>query len=395
MFSLDNLTLGLIISERMQAADLDSFSPTDWESLIREAQTQGVGPLVYWTLSKSGKLSLLPERARNSLRAMYSSTWMQNQKIFKELEMLAHLFSQAGIPVVVLKGACFALTIYPDLGLRPMGDLDLLVPGSKLAQAVQIAKGLGYVDTVPEASPGLQDLISHEICLQKTGKQPIILELHRSLVADRSFVYAVPVDWFWEQTEPLEGDSQARFENLRMLTPTAQLLYAAAHAMLQHGGKGAPLRWFYDLDLLIRFYQERLDWDLLLAQARRFEWGSALDAVLSHTYVCFNTLVPDYVRSSLAEGSDRHRELVASLQIKPATHMLEERQKLLSLNGYARFRLFMALLAPSPAYMRWRYKFKTAWALPLFYLVRWGGILKDTFRTLAILLVRRCRSANQ
>jgi hypothetical protein len=121
---MDNLALSLIISERLPDADLASFSQADWELLIREAQTQGVGPLVYWTLSKSGKFSSLPESARNSLRIMYSSTWMHNQMIFKELEVLAHLFNQAGIPVVVLKGACFALTIYPDIGLRPMSDVD-------------------------------------------------------------------------------------------------------------------------------------------------------------------------------------------------------------------------------------------------------------------------------
>jgi hypothetical protein len=392
---MDNLTLSLIISERMPDADLASFSQPDWELLIREAQTQGVGPLVYWTLSRSGKFSSLPESARNSLRIMYSSTWMHNRMILKELEVLAHLFNQAEIPVVVLKGACFALTIYPDIGLRPMGDLDVLVPGSKHAEAVRIVRGLGYMDVVPDASPGLNDLLNHHVCLQKPGTPTHIVEIHDSLVADKSFTYAVSVDWFWEQTEPLGGVSQARFESLRMLTPTAQLLYAAAHAMLQHGGKNAPLRWFYDLDLLIRFYRERLDWDLLLAQARRFEWGSALDAALSHTYDCFNTPIPDHVRSSLAGDSDRHRGLVANLQNKPATHVLEEHQKLLSLNGYARFRLFMALLVPGPAYMRWRYKLKTSWMLPFYYLVRWGGILKDAFHTIAILLAQRFHSANR
>jgi hypothetical protein len=395
MFSMDNLTLSLIISERMQDVDLASLSQADWESLIRKAQMQGVGPLVYWTLSRSGKLSSLPESVRNSLRAMYSSTWMQNQKILKELEIFAHLFNQAGIPVVVLKGVCFALTIYPDIGLRPMGDLDILVPGQKLTESARIARRLGYKDVEPEASPGLNDLLSHHVCLRKPGVSPLMVEIHDCLIAEKSFTYAVPVGWFWEQTEPLSGPLRAKYENLRMLTPAAQLLYGAAHAMLQHGGKKAPLRWFYDLDLLIRFYQKRLDWDLLLAQARRFEWGSALDAALSQTYKYFNTPIPDHVSCNLSKDSDRHQALVAYLQIPPATHVLEERQKLLSLNGYARVRLFLALLVPGPAYMRWRYQLNSSWALPAYYLVRWWGILKDAFHTLVILLVQRCRSANQ
>jgi hypothetical protein len=383
---IDNQTLSLIISERIGDLDLDSFSPTDWELLVRKAQTEGVAPLVYWVLSRSGKFSSILESVHHSLRSMYSSVWKQNQEIFKELEVLTRLFDQAEIPLVVLKGACFALTIYPDIGLRPMGDLDLLVPASKLSEAVRIAKTLGYVDIVPEASPGLGDLLGHAIFLQKTGVSSITLELHNSLVADKSYTYAVPVDWFWSQTESFVCDlSKTRFNNLRMLTPTAQILYAASHAMLQHGGKNTSLCWFYDLDRLIRFYAERVDWNLLLSQAKDFEWGSALDAALSQTYTYFNTPIPGHVRASLSEGSDRNRKLVALMQIHPATHMLEERQKLMALNGYGRLRLALALIAPSPSYMRWRYQLQTSWVLPAYYIFRWWGIFKDVLHTIVSL----------
>jgi hypothetical protein len=380
---IDNHTLSQLISDNASSVDWGSFSPADWTFLLQMAQREGVAPLLYWRFSKSGKIETLTKDARNSLRDMYSSTWVNNQRIFKELEILARLFFQAGIPAVVLKGACFALTIYPEVGLRPMGDLDILVPKAKLAEVVQIAKTLGYEDTLPEASPGFRDLLGHEICLQKTGASPMTLELHHSLVADKSFKYAVPVDWFWSQTELLDGASQARFGNLYMLTPEAQVLYASAHAMLQHGGKNTPLRWFYDLDRLIVTYAGRMDWDLLLSQARAFEWGSALNAALSQIHAYFDSPIPDNVLASLSKHSDQHQGLVTLLQNKPATHVLEERQKMLSLNGYARFRLFFALLIPSPSYMLWRYKLKTTWALPVYYLIRWWGILKDAFQTIA------------
>ena len=189
---MDNYLLSRLISDQT-SVDWPSFSPADWSFLLQSAHQEGVGPLLYWRFSKSGMFNALPEETRNSLRAMYASTWMHNQRILKELETLTRLFRQADIPVVVLKGACFALTIYPDIGLRPMGDLDLLVPKNDLAEAVQIAKTIGYEDTAPEASPGLRDLINHEICLQKTGEHSITLEIHHSLVADKTFVYAVPV----------------------------------------------------------------------------------------------------------------------------------------------------------------------------------------------------------
>ena len=382
--SLDNRTLSLLISGRLAEVDWNSFSQEEWNLAIYRAQMEGVAPLLYWAFFRANLLSSLPSDAQNFLRLIYASTRMQNQMIFTDLASLSHPFQEAGIPLVVLKGACFALTIYPDIGLRPMGDLDILVPASQLADAVHIAKSLGYEAAVPEAAPGLRDLMSHDVYLKKTGSQSLILEIHHSLVADKSFKYAVPMDWFWEQTEPLNvpsANARMGFGNLLMLTPEAQVLYAAGHAMLQHGGKKTPLRWFYDLDQLIRYYEESLEWNLILSQAKTFEWGSALEAALSQAALYFDTPVPDRVRASLSESTDRHRSLVALKQIEPETHLLDERQKLLSLNWRGRFRLILALIFPSPAYMRWRFQLKSSRSLPYYYLSRWWGMLKDLTKT--------------
>jgi hypothetical protein len=386
---LGGLPVDLQTTPQVEWKDL---SEAGWEALASQAQAEGLAPLLYWVFSKSGRFSSIPEPVRQALRSSYAGTWMQNQTLLKELETLAGHFHAAGIPLVLLKGACFALTVYPDIGLRPMGDLDVLVPASQLCAAVKIACSLGYQDDLPEASPGLNDLLSHHACLQKAGSPSISLEIHDSLVADKSFIYAVPVDWFWGQTEPLQAARPGlHFKNISILTPAAQVLYAAAHAMLQHGGWNAPLRWIYDLDRLVRFYEGRLDWDLLLSQARALEWGSALSAALTKSTHRFGTPIPAQVMARLSASTDRHQKRVADKQIQPATHTLEERQKMLELNGYARMRLFLALLIPSPAYMRWRYPARSPWLLPFWYLWRWWGILKDGLRSLVSLVHKPAR----
>jgi hypothetical protein len=277
-----------------------------------------------------------------------------------------------------------------------MADLDLLVPASKLSEAVRITKSLGYVDAVPEAFPGLSDLLGDEISLQKTGAPFIMLELHNSLLVDKSFTYAVPVDWFWEQTEPMDGlPSKIRFENLRMLTPTAQVLYASAHAMLKHGGRDTTLRWYYDLDRLIRFYADRMDWDLLLLQAKAFQWGSALDAALSQTYNYLGTPIPNHVLADLSESTDRHRNLIALKKNSPSTRVLDEYQNLMARKWYGRFILILGLIVPGPAYMRWRYGLKTSWALPAWYLFRWWEILKDVIRTVVFFVGKVIQQAGR
>ena len=125
----------------------------------------------------------------------------------------------------------------------------------------------------------------------------------------------------------------------------------------------------------------RLDWDRLLTQARIFEWSSAVSAALSQTVALFETPVPQTVLGELSHRADRNTERVAALRDQPATHTLEELQKLRSLNWRARLSLLLALVAPSPAYMRWRYGLKTGRALPAWYLYRWWGIFKDMLHT--------------
>lgn len=383
---IDKRFLAQLISGPAPVIDLLSFSSADWALLLHTADREGVSPLLYWKLSKSAEFASLPQDVGDVLRLAYARTWAHNQTIIKELGAIAQVFHASEIPVVVLKGACFALTIYPDVGLRPMRDLDTLVPASKLSAAVQLASSLGYMNILPEASRGLRELLNHEVCLHKSGEPSLPLEIHTSLIADKVFTYAVPVDWFWQQTKVFEGRWEQKFNNLLMLNPTAQLLYAASHAMLQHGGHNSPLRWYYDLDRLIRVDGSNIDWEQLLSQAREFEWGSALRAALSQTKEYFCTPIPVTVQNNLFRHVDRFEPLVIKKQSKPATLVLEEEQNLSSLNWYGKTRLVLALAFPSPAYMCWRYQLKSLWALPVFYPFRWWGIIKDLIRTAFALL---------
>jgi hypothetical protein len=363
--------------------DWDILSKVDWEELVSNLQDQRLAPVVYWTLSRSGEFSSIPKLARYLLRESYFATWAMNQNFFRGLEQIAREYKTAGIPLVALKGACYARTIYADSGLRPMTDLDVLVPGSKINEAVHIAELMGYKETELEHKPVRLRDMSHHVSMQKTDPPLIRLELHKDLVAAHSYKYAVPVDWFWSQTEPMGGtSSKGQFEGLLMLTPAAQVLYASAHALLEHGGMETRLLWFFDLDRLIRYYGDTLDWNMLLSQSKVFEWGSALEAAFAKTIACFGTPIPEKVLSSLAGISDRNKKFIMRKEVRPTTDLVEQVQTLLSLKASARIRYFLGILIPTPVYIRWRFQPKTAWQIPLYYLMHWWHILRSGFYVL-------------
>jgi hypothetical protein len=123
----------------------------DW--LVQEPTLAPLLPLIHYCVPDS-VLPLSPA-ARERCAQAYYHTAARNLLIYQELShILAALattdsFSisdfgfgisqfairnpQFAIPTVVLKGAALATTLYPSIGLRPMGDIDLLVPQDRLA----------------------------------------------------------------------------------------------------------------------------------------------------------------------------------------------------------------------------------------------------------------------
>jgi hypothetical protein len=122
---------------------------------------------------------------------IFFDTPKRNSLLFQEMDQILSNLGEASIEVVELKGAALANTVYEDIGLRWMSDLDLLVPIDRLEETVDIASSLGYRDPYPDVAPGLNEKFSHHFHLQGRQNREYILELITSLVVAKSFRYAV------------------------------------------------------------------------------------------------------------------------------------------------------------------------------------------------------------
>ena len=350
----------------------------DWHVLVSLAKAEGVAPLLYWVYQPANWPAGMPVEARQELARLYYASAARNALLLKELEHILGVLAAASIPVLVLKGAALASTLYPSIGLRPMADLDLLIPQADIERAIQIAQEqLGYQEIRLDAVPRLKELADYHVHLQGGPGQSLALELHWNLVSSQSSWYAVPVEWFWQHTIPLPSNPDSR-----MLAPEAQLLYLSAHAMLQHGASQVLLLWLYDIHALIRQRGSAMDWDWLAEQAQVLRWSAVLLEALQQAQACFHTSLPIGLLDRLAEQSDRRvSRLVAFKTQFPAVRLLYNWYTLISLKWPARLRFVGALLLPSRAYIRWRYKPRPAWVWPVFYAYRWGVMIWESIST--------------
>ena len=259
-----------------------------------------------------------------------------------------------------------------------MGDLDLLVPKGRLNQAVAAVEALGYVPEGPEIKPGLARLISYEVNFDGGEYIPLHVELHWNLIGGEANRYRPRIVWFWEQAEMANlSDVQAM-----VLKPTAHLLYMAAHLALKHGEANSPLRWFYDIHLLVEQEGQRIQWDELVARAREFGWAPALHVALAGTVARFATPLQIGLLESLVNVGDPRDQALIRRKTRSQTRWESTVDSLASLSWRARLHLLMALAIPSPAYMRWRYKPRPSWLWPLYYPYRWFDILRGGLSTL-------------
>ena len=122
------------VHERMLEVALlrDGRAGERWRALRREIDLDDLWdgkaldllPMVYRGLTDEAADD--PDLPR--LRGVHRRTWFANQLRFQALGRGLRLLTDAGVETLVLKGAAWALTAYPDAGLRPMHDCDVLVP---------------------------------------------------------------------------------------------------------------------------------------------------------------------------------------------------------------------------------------------------------------------------
>ncbi|MCB9077508.1 MAG: nucleotidyltransferase family protein [Anaerolineaceae bacterium] len=142
-----------------------------------QLEEHGLGPLFYTSI-KTGEISIAPDLKR-SLQALYLRHRHANTVRGRVLANILSHFQAAGIHVLVVKGAALAHIIYPEPGLRPMRDIDLLVKQADARRAQQLLAELGFDAPLPE-NDALPD--KHLLAATlKTEGLSISVEIHHNL----------------------------------------------------------------------------------------------------------------------------------------------------------------------------------------------------------------------
>jgi hypothetical protein len=125
---------------------LEATGPGDWREDPVRLVRLGLAPLVYSRLRALGGLGHIPRDLARECATAYVRAGIAAAQRARELGTVLAALAPAGIRPIVLKGMYLALEVYPDPALRPMVDIDVLVPRGDLERVVAILTGpdLGF-----------------------------------------------------------------------------------------------------------------------------------------------------------------------------------------------------------------------------------------------------------
>lgn len=298
---------------------LEVSCPEDWSRDIGERIVRlGIAPCLYYRLREIGGLGrLLPEVAREWATAYVRSGIAATQRT-RELGAVLTALEAANIPVILLKGMHLALGFYENPALRPMTDIDLLVPRRDLEQVVAILPGLGTGFTFGEPFD-LEQVCASQPHLPICYK-PLLpgsrIEFHWH-IEDPKFPHAIDLDGLWERARPFS----ALGREVLGLCPEDVILTTCLH-VVRHQFYHYLLRAICDINVVCRRHIGELDWCALTDRAIRWRAADEVYLVLELARRTLRAPVPERtIRNLKPEKTD------VELLLRGAANVLWEVQE--------------------------------------------------------------------
>ena len=237
-----------------------------WDTLLRDADYHGLEPLLRAHLLDAG-LSV-PEEVGARLQAR----WMQHAHAYavrtRVLAVVLRAMNDAGIPVLILKGAALAHLVYRDPLLRPMRDVDVLIRAEDALRACRVLEECGFSSTGNTVAPDHHHLQGMS---NTVDGATVTVELHHQILHATPFLTSLGYDELADRSQAFEWPGT----QARTLGREDMLWHVYAHAFATNILRpGIRLISVADLVALTEVWLDELDWDHL-----RHRYGRAFRAL--------------------------------------------------------------------------------------------------------------------
>ena len=236
-------------------------------------------------------LEQIPARPRRHLEAAAKLALRQRREVYWEVEQIADALAPTGLPVVLLKGAAYAVAELPAAEGRMVSDVDILVPRQHLVAVESALMMKGWVSEAKSAyDQRYYRTWMHELPPMRHFRRGTVIDVHHAILplsarwhpsSEKLLAAALPVAVNeLDELDKLDG-------RIMVLAPEDMLLHSATH-LFQEGELAHGLRDLVDIDSLLRhFGTADAFWQVLVPRAVELELSRPLFyACLLYTSRC-------------------------------------------------------------------------------------------------------------
>ena len=299
----------LLIDLLLKPSLCSQLSIKDWETVIRQARVSSLLVRLATRLQEEGLYEIVPIEPQRHLQAALTLRDRQRVAVRWEVEQLVLMMESTGIPLVLLKGAAYAIAELPPGRCRIFSDFDLLVPREALEKVELAAMTHGW--TAGFQNPYDQRYYRqwmHELPPMRHITRRSVIDIHHNLLPDTARLSPDPARLL-AAAVPCPGR-----KDVWVLGPADMILHSAVH--LFHDGEfDHGLRDLFDLrDLVSHFMHSESDWQSLVQRAGEVDLERPLYYTLRYLQRLLDTHIPDTVMASL-----RHLQPAVPTRLMDAT----------------------------------------------------------------------------
>ncbi len=232
---------------------------------------QGCLPLLMEEIPAEALIQRVGQKKYERWRDLYRQATLLNMWYSLESKLVLEAISEARIPVMVLKGADIASTLYPRPELRHFGDVDLMLQPHHLADTIAIFERLGYHYHQEYRFEAISKDRSAFVYVKEVKVGHVVFEIHTSPHSNEMGV-SFDIAQLWKRARPITVAgvpvSGMGLEDL--------LLYLCWHFRSHAFNR---LIWLYDIAIFLLHRADQLDWTLVYRLAHE-------QRLLSTVYYC-------------------------------------------------------------------------------------------------------------
>ncbi|MDR2840175.1 MAG: nucleotidyltransferase family protein [Paludibacter sp.] len=275
-----------------ELAQLDKLLQTvkNWDKLLELLTTHAAAPLFYSKLKNLKNAALIPQNIQSLLMQTYYKVMKNNILLYDAFSQLLAQCAEQKIKIIALKGIYLAQTLYGDIALRQMSDIDILVNQSDGQKVLEILNSLGYKSAAGHLSDFIDDT-SGLVHYDPMVRDNIIVELHINLHYKNR-------NYSMDTKQVIENSEEVNINNCKVFSLDIYdlIIYLCIHTDKHFGEAGqTQFTVFYDLLNILEIRGNEINWNKLEQRASVYNANEVVFKYLLLTAFYFNAHLPSQI----------------------------------------------------------------------------------------------------